>query len=335
MIKIIQGTFDQSDHKRFPQYFGRQCTANAVAACCKASILQPINWTSSTIDECLISGDKLFQISYNHLPNHYKNIPYLRVEELQQKILFLDGTEITYTTETGEAFDGTSLRSVGTINNDGLIIYCIEDAQLTLFSQFTYAIFTCQSRSTAVFKFNNHSYLFDSHKRGRNGLLNTTNGTAILITFETACDLALHIKQLHPCSTCKTDAHVVCTDCQFSITAITIHPLAQNFTNSNSTTNNSFQARTQTEAITNVTNTIHKLSKLQLARMTKANKNLKKKNQKEKQKENLKSAIHKSTEERPRILIEESSSPSRNQTSYNKCKNKSIETKAEYARKAK
>ncbi len=93
-MKIIRGSFDQSDSNRFPKYFGRQCTANAVTACCKAFLVHPDSWTSITIDECLISGDKLFELSYIYLPQQYNQIPFLRVEELQPKVTFANGTEV-------------------------------------------------------------------------------------------------------------------------------------------------------------------------------------------------------------------------------------------------
>ncbi|KAK3911650.1 Large tegument protein deneddylase [Frankliniella fusca] len=320
-MKVIQGSFDQSDQIRFPQYFGRQCTANAVAACCKASIFQPQNWTSSTIDECLISGNRLFEISYLHLPSNYRNIPFLRVEELQQQVCYL--------THTGEVFDGTSLRSVGTIDNDGLVIYCIEDAIICLFSRFNYGIFTCQSRSIAVFKVDNNYYLFDSHKRGKNGLVDTIYGKAILMTFQSPCELAIHIKQLHPCLTCTNAVNVICSNCQFSITAITVNPLLTNVLNS--TANASTSSVTENISSSDIIDTRNKLSSLEIARMAKKKKACQKIIKKEKTTDNLKGSVGQNLEKKITILQPPSTVNLRNRKSKNNCKEKTTDMKKNYA----
>ncbi|KAE8751645.1 hypothetical protein FOCC_FOCC001493 [Frankliniella occidentalis] len=151
-----------------------------ITACCKAHALNPNVWNSKTIDDCLITGDKLFELSYTYLPKQYNNIPYLRVEELQKKIHFTDGCEITYDVQNNAVFDGTSLKSVATINDDGLINYCIEDALICFFHEYDYGVLTCQVQSIAIFKTGGMYYIVDSHKRVITSLTNVcSNSSAI------------------------------------------------------------------------------------------------------------------------------------------------------------
>lgn len=88
-MKILQGNFDQSDHIKFPEFFGRQCSANAVAAACRTSTLKPELWVPSTIDQCLYAGNDLFPKSFRmSRPQIQANQLYLRVDELIPSVKF-------------------------------------------------------------------------------------------------------------------------------------------------------------------------------------------------------------------------------------------------------
>ncbi|KAK3924217.1 2,3,4,5-tetrahydropyridine-2,6-dicarboxylate N-succinyltransferase [Frankliniella fusca] len=180
-MRVLSGTFDQSDFIRFPKYFGRQCTANAVAGACKANVVNPSLWTSQTIDECLMTGNRLFELSYELLPCIFNHL-YLRADELYSTLSFPEN-EITFQVEINEVFDGTSMNSIATVSNDGPTNYCLHDAILCFFHNFHYGIFTCQVESIAVMKIENKYYVFDSHKRCKNGLRDGANGAAVLVCF--------------------------------------------------------------------------------------------------------------------------------------------------------
>ncbi|KAK3922139.1 ATP-dependent DNA helicase [Frankliniella fusca] len=177
-MRVLCGTFDQSDFVRFSKYFGRQCSANAVAGACKASVVNPRLWTSQTIDECLMTGNRLFELSYELLPSPFNHL-YLRPDELYSTLSFPEN-EITFQVEINEVFDGTSINSIATVSNDGPTNYCLHDAILCFFHNFQYGIFTCQVESIAVMKVDNEYYVFDSHKRCKNGLRDGANGTSVL-----------------------------------------------------------------------------------------------------------------------------------------------------------
>ncbi|KAK3920830.1 Peptidoglycan transglycosylase gp16 [Frankliniella fusca] len=177
-MRVLNGTFDQSDFIRFPKYFGRQCTANAVAGACKANVVNPSLWTPQTIDECLMTGNRLFELSYELLPSNFNHL-YLRPDELYSTLSFPEN-EITFQVEIDEVFDGTSINSIATVSNDGPTNYCLHDAILCFFHNFHYGIFTSQVESIAVMKIENEYNVFDSHKRCKNGLRDGANGAAVL-----------------------------------------------------------------------------------------------------------------------------------------------------------
>ncbi|KAK3914432.1 Homocitrate synthase, partial [Frankliniella fusca] len=257
-MRVICGTFDQSDFIRFSKYFGRQCTANAVAGACKASAVNPRLWTSQTIDECLMTGNRLFELSYELLPSTFNHL-YLRPDELYSTLSFPEN-EITFQVEINEVFDGTSINSTATVSNDGPTNYCLYDAILCFFHNFQYGIFTCQVESIAVIKVDNEYYVFDSHKRCKNGLRDGANGTAVLVCFTDINELIIHLKALYKCSRCCSAPTAVCDSCQFSISPLLI----------NSVTNITCHALCSATETSNVSN--KRVSQLELARNAKKNK---------------------------------------------------------------
>jgi len=97
-MSVLQGNFHQGDTIKFPEFGGRQCSANAVAAACKACILKPQLWVPSIIDECLLAGNNLFSKSFEMSPPHIQaHELYLRVDELLPSITFQDGIQVSKT----------------------------------------------------------------------------------------------------------------------------------------------------------------------------------------------------------------------------------------------
>ncbi|KAK3921584.1 putative carboxypeptidase, partial [Frankliniella fusca] len=257
-MRVLSGTFDQSDFIRFPKYFGRQCTANAVAGACKANVVNPSLWTSQTIDECLMTGNRLFELSYELLPSTFNHL-YLRPDELYSTLSFPEN-EITFQVEINEVFDGTSMNSIATVSNEGPTNYCLHDAILCFFHNFHYGIFTCQVESIAVMKIENEYYVFDSHKRCKNGLRDGANGAAVLVCFANINELIIHLKALYRCSRCCSAPTAVCSNCQFSISPLII----------TNVTNITYHA--QSNANANSNNSNKRVSQLELARNAKKNK---------------------------------------------------------------
>ncbi|KAK3933015.1 Amiloride-sensitive sodium channel subunit alpha, partial [Frankliniella fusca] len=119
-LSVVWKQLDQSDFIRFPKYFGRQCSANAVAAVCKAHVLNPNLWTSMNVDECLMAGNKLFELSYELLPSTYRNIIYLRPVELHSYVIFPEN-EIKIEVQVNDEYYGTSMNNIATVNH-GIVI---------------------------------------------------------------------------------------------------------------------------------------------------------------------------------------------------------------------
>ncbi|KAK3924355.1 Nuclear receptor corepressor 1 [Frankliniella fusca] len=262
-MRVLSGTFDQSDSIRFPAYFGRQCSANAVAAVCKAHVLSPNLWTSLSIDECLMAGNKLFELSYRQLPNTYSNIRYLRPDELHSCVTFAEN-DIQFQVQVNDEYYGTSMNNVATVNH-GVVNYCIDDAVLCFLHNFNYGIFTCQLQCVAIMKIGNEHFLFDSHKRGKNGLTDSQNGAAVLLSFTDINALVLHLKNLFKCTTCSSSATIQCSTCQFTIIPLFISSVTNISTNE-------FVGSSLKEKESN-----QSMSKLELAREAKKNKSNSKK----------------------------------------------------------
>lgn len=93
-MQVLSGNFDQSDHIVFPQFYGRQCTANSAAAACKTAIIHPSAWVPSTIDDCLFAGDDLFKKSLDKLKEKGQNPHYLCADELFPTITYPDATKV-------------------------------------------------------------------------------------------------------------------------------------------------------------------------------------------------------------------------------------------------
>ncbi|KAK3911982.1 Large tegument protein deneddylase, partial [Frankliniella fusca] len=258
IMRVLSGTFDQSDCIRFSKYCGRQCTANAVAGACKANVVNPSLWTSQTIDECLMTGNKLFELSYELLPTTFTHL-YLRPDELYSTVSFPEN-EITFQVAVNEVFDGTSINNIATVSSDGPTNYCLHDAILCFFHSFNYGIFTSQVESIAVMKIENQFYVFDSHKRGKNGLRDGANGTAVLVCFTDINELVKHLKALYTCCRCCSASTASCINCQFSISPLLI-------TNVKNITYVSLSDGTETSNVSN-----KGLSKLEIARNAKKNK---------------------------------------------------------------
>ncbi|KAK3919901.1 Ankyrin repeat domain-containing protein 11 [Frankliniella fusca] len=258
-MRVLSGTFDQSDFIRFPRYFGRQCPANAVAAICKTHVLNPNLWTSLNVDECLMAGNKLFEISYEVLPSSYTHVRYLRPDELHSCVTFPE-SEV----QINDEYYGTSMNNLATVNH-GVVNYCIDDAILCFLHNFNYGILTCKLECVAVMKIGNEYFMFDSHKRGKNGLSDGQNGTAVLLKFDDVNALVLHLKNLFKCTTCSaSSASVQCATCQFTIIPIFISSVTNIDTNE-------LVDSSQKGLECNMT-----MSKLELARNAKKNKRDKK-----------------------------------------------------------
>ncbi|KAK3933220.1 Integrin alpha-PS5 [Frankliniella fusca] len=274
-MPVLSGTFDQSDIIGFPRYSGRQCSANAVAGICKAHVLHPNLWTSLDVDECLMAGNKLFEKSYELLPSSYSNVMYLRPDELHSCVMFPE-IEIKFQVKISDEYYGTSMNNTVTVNH-GIENFCIDDAIRRFLHNFNYGVLTCQIQCVAILKIGMEYFLFDSHKRGKNGLSDCQNGTAVLMSFTDINNLVLHLKNLLKCALYLPSNTVQCNTCQFTIVPIFI----SNVTN--------ISENAQIHSSLQKNEGIKRMSQLELARNAKKIKN----NNKKLNKKNIQSNIQK------------------------------------------
>ncbi|KAK3913039.1 Late embryogenesis abundant protein 1 [Frankliniella fusca] len=181
------------------------------------------------VDECLMAGNKLFEMSYELLPSNYSDVIYLRPDELHSRVMFPEN-EITFQVQTNDEYYGTSMNNIATVNY-GIVNYCIDDAVLCFLHNFNYGIFTCQVQCVAILKIDSEYFLFDLHKKGKNGLPNSQNGAAVLLSFTDINNLILHLKSLFKCTSCSRTNTVQCVACQFTITPIIISNVSNISTN--------------------------------------------------------------------------------------------------------
>ncbi|KAK3928235.1 Methane monooxygenase component A gamma chain [Frankliniella fusca] len=167
-----------------------------------------------------MAGNKLFELSYELLPSTYTNIIYLRPDELHSCVTFPEN-EIQFEAQIENEYYGTSINNRATVNH-GIVNYCIDDAVQCFLHNFHFGIFTCQQQCVAIMKIDTDYFFFDSHKRGKDGLNNEQNGTAILISFTKIDELVLHLKRLFNCSSCSSTTIQQCPICQFTIITIII-----------------------------------------------------------------------------------------------------------------
>ena len=249
---VKQGTYDQSDHERFTKYFGRQCSGIAVAAACKATRINPKLWTRHTIDECVTAGDELFTKSINNILsknpkfNHY----YLKVEELYKEIEFPSGQKVKFDVNTDLSITGLLILSNETcFIENGPTNYSLKDGLNELFTNCNFGVLTCNAISICVMKVSDSFFVFDSHKRGENGLTDAINGKAVLIEFSNISDIVTYIQYLH-------------NSCEFEITGLNImlsNAIEQTSisTNSNEQTTNESSHTTVTHKEVNKGNWLH------------------------------------------------------------------------------
>ncbi|XP_013177173.1 PREDICTED: uncharacterized protein LOC106124761 [Papilio xuthus] len=180
---VVRGRFHEAD-ERFPEeHRGRQATPASIAAIALAHIVDPSEWTADQIDESLTRGDILYQNT---------------MENLERMGISLDTTTKTDEAENVEEEEeggspGGTLAAADVLDKFRISDYdCIEtdilDSAYTgelspksnevmslkqslrqLFREHSHAVVTARGASNAVWKHDDHYYLFDPHACDENG----------------------------------------------------------------------------------------------------------------------------------------------------------------------
>ena len=193
---VIQGTLHQGD-LRF-HYPGVQCTYISFWALVVMENKKPLLWNADDIDSCIVDGNARF------LEHCFKNNiqpRQLLVKELPQSIR-VSNCLIKLHQFDNDIKVGTLDESISTSESNS--IFCtIEEAILSSFDLFSSCFLVCGGQTIAIAKRQNIFFVFDSHSRGKDGLLHHA-GSAVLLYFTDIHVLVRFIKQLFIKSLCIT-----------------------------------------------------------------------------------------------------------------------------------
>ncbi|CAG4949362.1 unnamed protein product [Parnassius apollo] len=179
---VVRGRFHEAD-ERFPEeHRGRQATPAAIAAIAMAHIVDPANWTADEVDESLVRGDILYQNTLENLErkgislDSSKNFEGEDAEE--EEVASSEGT-----LAAADVLDKFRISDYDCIETDVLdSAYCgelnpdytngvmsLKQSLRQLFKEHSHAVVTARGASTAVWRHEDHYYMFDPHACDANG----------------------------------------------------------------------------------------------------------------------------------------------------------------------
>ena len=184
-FRLISGTLHQGD-TRF-QCPGIQCAFISLIALIRMTYKDPKSWTSAHIDSCVIDGNSRFMKHCEKLDIQPKM---LMANELPKLIHFPKKSFVCNQNE--------SEVKVGLLN-PGIADTCIakhlDQALFEGLNSSNLCLLFCGGQTIAIAKIEKGFCTFDSHSRGRDGLLDPT-GTAVLIMFHHLNELVCYVKKL-------------------------------------------------------------------------------------------------------------------------------------------
>ena len=187
-FSVVSGTLHQGD-LRF-QYPGIQCTFISFWALALMENKHPHLWNANDINHCIVDGNDNFLKHCSKLEILPRQ---LLVTELPKSIIVHN--DIIQLLQ----LDGDI--KVGTLNQNKLepttssLSTTIEEAILRCFNHFNACFLVCGGQTIAIAKRQNIYFVFDSHSRGKDGLLHHT-GSAVLVSFTEILSLIRFIKKL-------------------------------------------------------------------------------------------------------------------------------------------
>ena len=177
IMKVVQGTFNQSDPGRFGDSVGLQCSCNALFSLCWSKVKRVCLWKSWELDFILSQGNDLYR-SLGH-------DRYLSFEDLPDFICYENNAMFIERIKTEEGLFqhnvASSILSTSYDRSDqrgnGLIF---------VISGFMFSLIWD----------NSSVYLFDSHSRDKNGQISAF-GTSVLLKFKSLNDVETYIKETY------------------------------------------------------------------------------------------------------------------------------------------
>ena len=187
LFKVIQGTFHQGD-TRF-QHPGIQCVYISLISLIRMTHINPKLWTPGHVDSCVVDGNAKFLKhceELNILPKMLMANELPTIIQLSQK---------TFICKQSESDIEVGLLKPNTCGPDKCIAKSINEALVKRLNGPQTCLLFCGGLTIALANIENRFYTFDSHSRGKDGLLSSI-GTAVLMVFDHLIDLESYIERL-------------------------------------------------------------------------------------------------------------------------------------------
>ena len=187
-FETVSGTLHQGD-TRF-MYPGVQCTYISFWALMSMAIKSPHLWTAYDVDGCVIEGDARF---IEHCFKRNLQPQTLMATELPRCIR-VHGNIFTCHQLDEQITVGT-LAGIQAIDERNRLSETLGDALSKGLSMSDSCLFVCGGQTIAIAKRKSIFYVFDSHSRGKDGMLHH-KGTAVLVSFTEIQGLIKFLQQL-------------------------------------------------------------------------------------------------------------------------------------------
>ena len=185
---VVSGTLHQGD-VRF-QYPGVQCTFISFWALVLMENKSPLLWNATDIDSCIVDGNDRF---IKHCFKSEIQPRQLLVKELPQSTDAYNS--LIQLSQFDSGIKAGTLNQPKSIGATNAVFISIEEAILGCFHTFNSCFLVCGGQTVAIAKRQNRFFVFDSHSRGKDGLLHHT-GNAVLVSFIKIQDLIDFVKKL-------------------------------------------------------------------------------------------------------------------------------------------
>ena len=186
-FNVVTGTLHQGNPRL--QCPGIQCSFISLLSLVQMNVKEPQSWTAVDIDKCVIEGSEQFMRHCQMLKTPPKM---LMAKELPESIIT---SEIEFECMQSDSEIKVGLLKPNEHENGECDVESISNALTNVFSKSKNCLMFCGGLTVAIAKLQNHFYTFDSHSRGKDGLL-TPDGTSVLVECAQLDDLIAYIEIL-------------------------------------------------------------------------------------------------------------------------------------------
>ncbi|XP_074521381.1 uncharacterized protein LOC141787082 [Halichoeres trimaculatus] len=188
-VGSVQGAFHQGD-ARFKNA-GKQCMAISLLSLAKHTIQSVFSWQSHTLDEVLVSGDKLYSsLREKNLISDTRNQYLLATELPRQHVVFGKTFDFFYGDVVSGNVNDNDTQLVAT-----RVQHTLKDGLGEMFCNYNTCLLTVCANSCAIIHQHGQYALVDSHARSQDGLVDSM-GKSVVLYFSCLDELCHHIHRL-------------------------------------------------------------------------------------------------------------------------------------------